>query len=209
MRASFSLFGDRSRLNPSETHPTAVSATPSSKPPARLGECSSPAPKQSPPSECPIGRTSIRRHECSYSIGKCLRFANASARGMQFESPLLHQEVNTSGGDFPGHRNSPSSRFTRSPTIWATSCEHWRRPSRSSLLRLNDYGAYPAGDGGHPAEWISSAFESPAGLVIVIVRDESTVRGVALLTDQTRERDNAGKVGASTTGYPSERRSQR
>src|SRR5271166_4876268 len=33
---------------------------------------------------------------CSCSTGKCLRFANASARGMEFESPLLHREVGVS-----------------------------------------------------------------------------------------------------------------
>jgi hypothetical protein len=49
--------------------------------------------------------------------------------------------------------------------------------------------------------------KTPTGLVIG--RDESTVAAVALLTGQTGELDNAGKVGASTIGYPSERRSRR
>ena len=35
-------------------------STPSSRPHARLGESSSPCPKRSPPSECAIGRTSVR-----------------------------------------------------------------------------------------------------------------------------------------------------
>src|SRR5271165_1951372 len=76
---------------------------------------------------------------------KCLMPANASARGMRFESPPLHQEVHTSRHDFVGQQDSTTWPWTatwsgRSGTLTTSSAsKNWtsRRFQTSAVARAS------------------------------------------------------------------------